>query len=419
MSMQLQNWARMNFLVLLIGCPMAWGRTLIVGAPNTPCPNAGYSTIGAAIAAAKSGDVIDICPATYAEQLVIAMPLTLVGVAQQGIGRVLIQPSMLTSPTPAPSGYLAVISVVNTNNVTISNLAIDASANTVSGCTPELAGIHFYNASGVVDEVAISGTQLTEPTSCTKLFPGNGFGVLADEASTATGTYNITVRNSSIHDFGRNGVLVTGSGENANVNSNSIAGVGPSTGVNQFGVFVANGATGQITANNISQGTCGNIPIDESSTTGCYSLRSEGVVLRSAGNGVLIAGNVITNVQSGIFVNGATKPIVSANTISNVDALDAIHMQGSVSGLYTANRIFHVGPFTTDTSNNEEGCGINDISGTGSSDNTIFGNWINDAYCGVAYVTSDRVNDNIFLNTLYETLNGDNYPSTFPPPTEP
>lgn len=390
----------------------SWGKTWTVGPANVPCPNADFSTIQAAINGAQSGDVIEICPALYPEQLLITKPLTLTGISQQGVGRVLIQPTSFS--VVESLGFTAAISVVNASSVTISNLAIDASNNTVSGCTLALAGIHFYNSSGLVENSAISGTQLRNPSSCTTLFPGNGFGVQADEAAGSTASFNVAVRNTSIHDFGRNGILVTGAGEMANINGNSIAGVGPSTGVNQFGVFLANGATGQVTANSISQGTCGAIPIPT-----CFNLRSEGVVLRSVGNGVIVSGNVISNVQAGVFVNVATNAVVSGNTISNVDALDAIHLQGSVSGLITGNRIFHVGPFTMDTSNDEEGCGVNDISGSGSSANTILGNAVNDAYCGVGYVTGDQVQANVFLNTLYETLNGDNYPNSFPPPIQP
>jgi nitrous oxidase accessory protein NosD len=406
----------LRFLLLGILCTTsaagAWAnRVRVVGQSGTPCPDPKYTTITEAVNAASAGDEIAICPGLYPEQLVITKPLTLRGVEVNGVNRVLLQPS-LVDLLSLPSE--AVITVMNTQGVNIKNLAIDASKNSVSGCTVALAGIHFYNASGVVDSDAISGTQLSNPLSCTTLFPGNGFGVQVDETAGSTASFCVTVRNTSIHDFGRNGILVTGSGETANIDGNSIAGVGPSTGVNQFGVFLADGATGQVTGNSISQGNCGTISIPD-----CFNLRSEGVVLRSVGNGTVVAGNMITNVQAGVFVNGATGAVVTGNTISNVDALDGIHIQGSISGLFTKNRIFHVGPFTTDTSDDEEGCGINDISGTLSSENNIVANWINDAYCGVGYVTTDRVEANIFLNTLYETLNGDNYPSTFPPPVEP
>jgi len=70
-----------------------------------------------------------------------------------------------------------------------------------------------------------------------------------------------------------------------------------------------------------------------------------------------------------------------------------------VSSLFAGNRIFHVGPFTEDTAADEEGCGINDVSGTNSSGNIITENWINDAYCGVGYVTGDRVEENVYQNT--------------------
>lgn len=59
----------------------AW--TLRVGKPNTACPNAQYTTIAAAVDAAAPGDVIEICPALYPEQLIISKPLTLRGVLTQ------------------------------------------------------------------------------------------------------------------------------------------------------------------------------------------------------------------------------------------------------------------------------------------------------------------------------------------------
>jgi parallel beta-helix repeat protein len=127
------------------------------------------------------------------------------------------------------------------------------------------------------------------------------------------------------------------------------------------------------------------------------------VVLRSAGSGVVIANNVINNVQAGVFVKGATSPQVTGNTISNVDALNGIQAQGSVAHLYAQNEIFHVGPIKAAG----EGCGIQDITGTNSSANTIQLNWVNDAYCGIAYVSSDILNPNYLMNTLYSTLNVD------------
>lgn len=116
-----------------------------MGQADTPCPNARYSTIGAAISAANPGDTIKICPATYAGQLVITQPLTLRGIAVNGVSRVLLQPALTELDGLATE---AVITVMNAGGVTIDNLAIDASQNSVASCTPGIAGVHFYNASG-------------------------------------------------------------------------------------------------------------------------------------------------------------------------------------------------------------------------------------------------------------------------------
>jgi len=404
----------LGIAALGLGCfgPGMWAKTWTVGKPNTGCPNPDYNTISAAVNAAGSGDTIEVCPALYAEQLLIAKPLILRGLSEQGIGRVLIQPALMI-----PLGGLqavAVITVMNTAGVTIQNFAVDAGDNSTTGCTVAVSGIHFYNSSGTVDNDAVSGARLSNPLSCPTLFPGNGFGVQIDQDPNSTASFRVSVWNTSIRDFTRNGILVVGSGETADIEDNSITGVGPSLGVNQFGVFLATGARGLVARNIITLGTCGAISISD-----CINLRSEGVVLRSAGEGVIIDGNTISNVQAGIFVNGAANARVTGNTIGNVDALSAIHIQGSTSGMVLGNRIFHVGPFTADTASDEEGCGINDVSGTGSSANIIEANWINDAYCGVAYVSGDRLQLNVYQNTLFESLNGDNYPDSFPAPAEP
>jgi hypothetical protein len=117
--------------VLVSVCGIAHAeKTLTVGKSKTDCPNAKYTTIGSAIAAAAPGDVIEVCPALYPEQLVISKPLTLRGVrnsvAGNDVNRVLLQPSLQdVQDLPVE----AVITVMNTWGVRIENLAIDASRN--------------------------------------------------------------------------------------------------------------------------------------------------------------------------------------------------------------------------------------------------------------------------------------------------
>lgn len=105
------------------------------------------------------------------------------------------------------------------------NLAIDASQNSVQGCTPQLADIHFYNASGRVTNDALSGAQLSNPQNCNEIFPGNGFGVLVD--SNKPGPFRVVVENNSIHDFTKDGVQAINAGVTAEVKGNRISGIGP------------------------------------------------------------------------------------------------------------------------------------------------------------------------------------------------
>jgi Right handed beta helix region len=315
--------------------------------------------------------------------------------------------------------YQAAISVVNTKDVVIDGLAIDARNNTVTGCTVSLSGIHFYNASGRVTNNVIFGTQLNNPLSCTTLFPGNGFGVQVDAAAGQTGPFSVSIRGNSIHDFNRNGILATGAGVTAEISGNTIAGVGPSSGYFQFGVFIANGAVGRVTRNTISHGNCGTI-----APTDCINVRSEGVVFRAVGDGSVVDFNFITNAQSGIFLNGGNKVRVLNNVIMNIDAGDGITIQGTASGHFTnsvisENTITHVFPISNYSSVNYAGCGINEYSGTGVAMNILSDNTVNDAYCGVAYVAADHVFWGTYLNTLYATLNEDLYPNAFPPAIEP
>jgi hypothetical protein len=424
-----------GFAVLLppMVCALASAATLTVGqadwfanarpaprlAPRTSagasCPNFQFTTIGAALNAAASGDVIEICPGLYAEQLVVTKPVTLRGVRSNGVGRVLLQPN-LTDLQNLPAE--AVITVINTSDVTIEGLAIDASGNTVSGCTPGIAGIHFNNASGAVTNNAIFGAHLANPLSCTKLPFGNGFGVLVDGSQ--PGPYEVSINRNSIHDYTANGVEVNGTGTaiTAQIQGNTISGVGPSSGIFQFAIFVLNGAVGLITNNVITEGLCGAL-----SSSDCIGVRSEGVTLRAPGDGTVVDSNIITNAQSGIFINGGNFLSITNNQIANIDAMSGMDIQGSASGFFTnsiiqGNTISNVGPIDQDATNDGEGCGINEYSGTGVAGNQISNNTVNDAFCGVAYVTADSVQAGTYYNTLYTEFNGDLL-TAFPPPVEP
>jgi Right handed beta helix region len=401
--------ARIEAIVLpfLVTCVASQAHTLVVGQTGVPCPNAQYTTIGQAITAASAGDVIQVCPALYPEQLTITKPLTIEGIQVNGVNRVMIQPTLLGMVGTG----VAAVTVMNTNRVTLNNLSIDASYNTVTDCT-SLATVHFENASGEIKNSAITGAKLASPASCTTNKPSlsNGFGVLVDTSDGATGPFQVFIANNSIHNFSKDGVYATGpSSVSVVVYNNSIQGIGPSSGFLQFGVFIW-GPTGYVTYNRISQGACGSL-----SPTDCSNLRSEGIVLRDAGEGSVVDCNVITNVQSGIFLNGGNKYFITRNTIQNVDGLfNGIHMQyldpdSLTNVLVEGNTVSNVLPLSNQT------CGIGEVVGPNIYGNKILNNTINDAYCGVGSVSTDVVLGTITYNTLYPLLDA----AASPPPVEP
>jgi nitrous oxidase accessory protein NosD len=383
--------------------------TLRVGHPNTSCSNAQYTTITAAVNAATPGDVIEICPALYPEQLIITKPLILRGVLTRVNGndvkRVLLQPSLQDlQGLPVE----AVITVMDTEDVTIDNLAIDASQNTVASCDIGLSAVHFYNASGQLKNSAVFGAQLPNPQNCSTFF-GNGFGVVVD--SSEAGPFDVEIEHNSIHDFQRDGIEVSNAGVNVEIEGNNISGLGPSTGINQFGIFLLNGAAGQVKDNVITEGACGTL-----SPTDCFNLRSEGVVLRLVGDGTVVDHNVINRAQSGIFLNAVNHARITNNLIGNIDALDGIDMQGTSNSLVDRNIIFHLTPIENFSEGVFENAGPGSAGGV-EGNNEISNNTVNDAYCGVASVATSHVENGRYFNVLYPELLSNGQPG--PPPTEP
>jgi hypothetical protein len=385
-------------------CMTVSGSTRTVGKPNTSCPNAQYKSIAAAVNAAAPGDVIAICPAVYPEQLIITMPLTLRGVSTDVKGndvkRVLLQPTFRNVHGLAVE---AAITVMNTGGVTIENLAIDASKNSATGCNPTLADIHYFNASGVVANSALFGAELA-PQNCGEIFPDNGFGVLVD--SSRPGPFRVAIEHNSIHDFTQGGVQATNTGVLVEVEGNRISGVGPSI-PDQFGVSISNGAVGQIKGNFITLGSCRKL-----SYTACLLAGSVGITLSAIVDGSVVDHNVISDAQSGIEISGNNVRVTN-NLISNIDLFDGIDLGLLSNSLIDSNTIFNVTPLTN------QSCGIYEISGAGIVGNTISNTTVNDAYCGVLYITVDQVGPGNYYNTLYTTLNGDLLQSGLPPPSEP
>jgi hypothetical protein len=123
------------------------------GAAGTSCATANFSTISAAVASAASGDTVVACPGTYTEDVVITIPLTLVG-----------QSALInaTGLPGAPTG--AILGQAPYNGITIESSNVTVEGFKVIGAEGE--GILAVNPNPVAGPV-VGGQQLYTGTPLT------------------------------------------------------------------------------------------------------------------------------------------------------------------------------------------------------------------------------------------------------------
>jgi len=163
-----------------------------------------FTTISAAVAAVPSGSTVYVCPGTYAEQVVISQPLSLVGLSSGPSDQAIIAaPARMSANTTTVAGSpLAAQVLVTTGPVNIRKITVDGSANGLDGSV-QLAGIYFGSgASGVIGRVT-TRNQFNE---------SNGIGIYVENGDAESDS--VTIENSSVHDFDFVGIWL-----NANVNA--------------------------------------------------------------------------------------------------------------------------------------------------------------------------------------------------------
>jgi hypothetical protein len=329
--------------------------TVAVVPPNTTSckPSvASYPTISQAVSSVPKGSTIYICPGTYAEQVVITKSLTLTGVAANGTtgtaasgsnnpvivspaGGVAVNTSDLSGypngePTAAqilvqtPSNALATPIVVNINNI-----AVDGSNNGLSGCGTDLVGIYYQNASGTVNHVTARYQELDAADFGCQ----DGLAIYAQSGYGSGGTATVTIEDSMVHDYDKNGITADGSGTVATITTNYIVGIGATPLIGQNGIQMSFGARGKITSNTVTDDVYVN-PSDCYTTTpnSCYS--ATGILLYDSGgtsaNPVSITDNTVSNTQGGIVAVTDGNETADYNTVSSnkVTATPAIVVTG-------------------------------------------------------------------------------------------
>jgi parallel beta-helix repeat protein len=287
---------------------------ILVDDDKVQCPTATFTSIQAAVNAAKSGDVIRVCAGTYHEQVVIDKSLSV----QADNGVIVIPSDVVANSAGASSGdaTAAIILVQNAENVELEGLIVDGSANGITSCSPNLIGILYQDASGSIAHNAVRNVRLASS------LPGcqSGGGIVVE--SGASGQSNVTIADNSVDGYQKNGITANESGTKVDVTGNAVSGLGPTTGAAQNGIQIGFGAQGRVTNNAVAD----NVYSPCESVANCPSNAAGILIFQS--NGVRVERNTLASNQVGVFV-AANNGAIAGNTVFHSVALDGIALVGN------------------------------------------------------------------------------------------
>jgi len=371
MNLYRSLWIKLMVLTVLpCLASQAWSKQILVDDDRVECPAATFTSIQAAVNDASPGDQIIVCKGVYREQVIIHKSLSI----DAASGAILMPTAMQANSTSLFDGSpLAVaLLVTDASEVTIEGLIVDGSNSGISGCTPDLFGIAFQNASGSIQRTTVRnfrlGPGLSGCQSGTGIFVQSGGGQVS----------NVWIGNNSVHDFQKNGITANEVGTGVFVRSNVVGGAGPTNGAAQNGIQVGFGATGRIHLNTVTNtvwAPCTAVETCKTLATGILVTQSDNVV---------ISENIAGVSQVPIFVDGNSAQ-VRDNSAFSAFVFDAVRLEGSQS-VARGNTIFNAA---------ESGVFLD------GNNNVVRNNTITDASIGILKTTSSSGNliqDNAIFN---------------------
>ncbi|MCP4657247.1 MAG: hypothetical protein GY856_17700 [bacterium] len=227
----------------------------VPGAPGGACtvadPNC--ATIGAAVAAASSGDTILIAAGVYDEQVAISTgDLTLTGAGRQDT---IIRPTTVSANTTSLSSGAAAAAIVlidAVGGITIEDLQIDGGTAAFGACSPGYVGVFFRNGSGTLRDSWVRNVFHPGAPGCQFVL-----GVLVQTADPESAL--VTVHNNIVENYGKNGITCNDdaslggqAGDTvATVSGNTVVGRGPlgSGEAAQNGIQIGSGAAAVVSSN--------------------------------------------------------------------------------------------------------------------------------------------------------------------------
>jgi len=393
---------RLGLLILLAltGFPRlaVAGTTVVAGNCMNNFPH--FPTIQAAVNAVPALGTVLVCPGNYPEQVVIAQPLNLNGVASGGAND-----AVITSP---PGGvaqtfgpYSPQLLVTNATAVNITNIAVDGANNGISACATLFVGILYSNSSGTINKVAARNQNLPSLPIC-----GSGWGIRVIASVPQSST--VTVENSSVRAWQFEGIRGRGDGVTMTIKNNYVSGFIPNH-QPANAIDLNAGATGSITGNSIADAIWADNVFPD------FGDATWGILLECV-QGVIVSGNTIANTQGGIVLDNffcssfpnapnTDSNVVSSNKIFNTQLYDAVYVCGN-NNTVKGNTIQGAGESGIKLDNSCD-------AGPSGSNNTITSNTINESCAGILInpatfgnSVSGNASTNVGSTTLAGTLCG-------------
>ena len=263
--------------------------------------------IGEAVADLSTGGTIKVFGANagigasgvYVEQVAITKDLTLSGTDEATT--IIRSPATLATNFTTSAPNKAVV-YINGATVDIDHLTIDG--NLQGDANYRFLGLAYYDASGTADHLTIENVS-SNPFNGVQ--SGNGYYAFND-----LGANTVTVSNSDVFGYQKNGITANGTGLTANITDNTVTGQNIADVNGQNGIQIGFGAPGDVSGNIVSNDKFDTIDTE-----------AAGILLYEAADGTTVTGNTVTGSDNGVSAvdSNATvdSNILTGNTIGVVN----------------------------------------------------------------------------------------------------
>jgi hypothetical protein len=360
------------------------------------------SSIQTAVNALPPNSTLFVCPGTYQEQVKVTQPITITGVKDPNStadAAVIAAPSggIVANTTSLATGNpIAAQLLMDTPGgaVNVNNMTVDGNNNQIGGCAPELIGVYYRDASGTVNEVnAINQALSTSLNGCQ-----SGLGIFVQSGTPLTST--VTVKNSYVANYQKNGITGNEVGTTLTSLLNTVFGQGPTTGAAENGIQFGFGAAGSANSNTV---------MDDVYSPG--GTAAAGILVFASAN-ITVKSNTIGNTQLGISFDSDTTYGAADNGTILSNKVSATHLFDGIDLCSNSNTV----KSNTIIGSDESAIHLDSACGSTGNSNVVTNNVINDSCAGILEdpgTTGNTIVPNVFRNVTNTVGTG---PSCTNPP---